>query len=224
MALPFAVWPPTPPTVPHGARAWCWGKFPKARIRWYCISVPLAPPPPPGARPLRTAPPPPLLRGRWAPERRKSPPRMSSGERPKGAAKGKQSDTEALCQPPLPTARAPGGQSVGREARARARAQLRGRREQGGGGGTLRGRCALRQPRAARNPTCTAEGVWGIIWGPFGGSTRTPARRGRRAHAAEAMGAPEVCLGILVGTRCSTQNKKIAARAPLHVRCVVAEC
>ena len=26
---------------------------------------------------------------------------MSSGERPIGAAKGKQSDTEALCQPPL---------------------------------------------------------------------------------------------------------------------------
>ena len=33
-------------------------------------------------------------------------PRMSSGERPIGAAKGKQSDTEALCQtpPPSPTA------------------------------------------------------------------------------------------------------------------------
>ena len=29
--------------------------------------------------------------------------RMSSGERPIGAAKGKQSDTEALCQPPPPT-------------------------------------------------------------------------------------------------------------------------
>ena len=28
---------------------------------------------------------------------------MSSGERPIGAAKGKQSDTEALCQPPPPT-------------------------------------------------------------------------------------------------------------------------
>ena len=28
--------------------------------------------------------------------------RMSSGESPIGAAKGKQSDTEALCQPPLP--------------------------------------------------------------------------------------------------------------------------
>ena len=27
---------------------------------------------------------------------------MSSGERPIGAAKGKQSDTEALCQPPPP--------------------------------------------------------------------------------------------------------------------------
>ena len=27
--------------------------------------------------------------------------RMSSGERPIGATKGKQSDTEALCQPPL---------------------------------------------------------------------------------------------------------------------------
>ena len=27
---------------------------------------------------------------------------MSSGERPIGAAKGKQSDTEALCQPPNP--------------------------------------------------------------------------------------------------------------------------
>ena len=29
---------------------------------------------------------------------------MSSGERPIGAAKGKQSDTEALCQPPLTVA------------------------------------------------------------------------------------------------------------------------
>ena len=28
--------------------------------------------------------------------------RMSGGERPIGAAKGKQSDTEALCQPPAP--------------------------------------------------------------------------------------------------------------------------
>ena len=28
--------------------------------------------------------------------------RMSSGERPIGAAKGKQSNTEALCQPPPP--------------------------------------------------------------------------------------------------------------------------
>ena len=27
---------------------------------------------------------------------------MSSGERPIGAAKGKRSDTEALCQPPPP--------------------------------------------------------------------------------------------------------------------------
>ena len=27
---------------------------------------------------------------------------MSGGERPIGAAKGKQSDTEALCQPPPP--------------------------------------------------------------------------------------------------------------------------
>ena len=27
---------------------------------------------------------------------------MSSGERPMGAAKGTQSDTEALCQPPPP--------------------------------------------------------------------------------------------------------------------------
>ena len=27
---------------------------------------------------------------------------MSSGERPKGAAKGKQPNTEALCQPPPP--------------------------------------------------------------------------------------------------------------------------
>ena len=31
--------------------------------------------------------------------------RMSSGERPMGAAKGKQSDTEALCQPPPPPSR-----------------------------------------------------------------------------------------------------------------------
>ena len=30
---------------------------------------------------------------------------MSSGERPIGAAKGKQSDTEALCQPPPPPSR-----------------------------------------------------------------------------------------------------------------------
>ena len=29
--------------------------------------------------------------------------RMSGGERPIGAAKGKQSDTEALCQPPSPS-------------------------------------------------------------------------------------------------------------------------
>ena len=28
---------------------------------------------------------------------------MSGGERPIGAAKGKQSDTEALCQPPPPS-------------------------------------------------------------------------------------------------------------------------
>ena len=34
--------------------------------------------------------------------------RMSSGERPIGAAKGKQSDTEALCQPPPPPAAPPG--------------------------------------------------------------------------------------------------------------------
>ena len=33
--------------------------------------------------------------------------RMSSGERPIGAAKGKQSDTEALCQPPPPPPRPP---------------------------------------------------------------------------------------------------------------------
>ena len=39
-----------------------------------------------------TTPPPPL------PQRV----RMSSGERPIGAAKGKQSDAEALCQPPPP--------------------------------------------------------------------------------------------------------------------------
>ena len=32
---------------------------------------------------------------------------MSSGERPIGAAKGKQSDTEALCQPPPPPDRPP---------------------------------------------------------------------------------------------------------------------
>ena len=31
--------------------------------------------------------------------------RMGSGERPIGAAKGKQSDTEALCQPPPPPPR-----------------------------------------------------------------------------------------------------------------------
>ena len=30
---------------------------------------------------------------------------MSSGERPIGAAKGKQSDTQALCQPPPPPVR-----------------------------------------------------------------------------------------------------------------------
>ena len=33
--------------------------------------------------------------------------RMSSGERPIGAARGKQSDTEALCQPPPPPVRPP---------------------------------------------------------------------------------------------------------------------
>ena len=38
------------------------------------------------------------IRTRWGPQRV----RMSSGERPIGAAKGKQSDTEALCQPPPP--------------------------------------------------------------------------------------------------------------------------
>ena len=32
---------------------------------------------------------------------------MSSGERPRGAAKGKQSDTEALCQPPPPQTKGP---------------------------------------------------------------------------------------------------------------------
>ena len=35
--------------------------------------------------------------------------RMSSGERPIGAVKGKQSDTEALCQPPPPPTRPGGG-------------------------------------------------------------------------------------------------------------------
>ena len=35
--------------------------------------------------------------------------RMSSGERPIGAAKGKQSDTEALCQPPPPPPGRQGG-------------------------------------------------------------------------------------------------------------------
>ena len=35
--------------------------------------------------------------------------RMSSGERPIGATKGKQSDTEALCQPPPPPAEKNGG-------------------------------------------------------------------------------------------------------------------
>ena len=34
---------------------------------------------------------------------------MSSGERPIGAAKGKQSDTEALCQPPAPPLPSLGG-------------------------------------------------------------------------------------------------------------------
>ena len=34
--------------------------------------------------------------------------RMSGGERPIGAAKGKQSDTEALCQPPPPSSAARG--------------------------------------------------------------------------------------------------------------------
>ena len=33
--------------------------------------------------------------------------RMSGGERPIGAAKGKQPDAEALCQPPLQTPRPP---------------------------------------------------------------------------------------------------------------------
>ena len=37
---------------------------------------------------------------------------MSSGERPMGAAKGKQSDTEALCHPPPPPKRAPEGEQT----------------------------------------------------------------------------------------------------------------
>ena len=37
---------------------------------------------------------------------------MGSGERPIGAAKGKQSDTEALCQPPPPPDRDSGPQRV----------------------------------------------------------------------------------------------------------------
>ena len=44
----------------------------------------------------RASPPPPKTRS--GPQRV----RMSGGERPIGAAKGKQSDTEALCQPPPP--------------------------------------------------------------------------------------------------------------------------
>ena len=43
-------------------------------------------------------PPPPQTKTRLGPQRV----RMSSGERPIGAAKGKQSHTEALCQPPPP--------------------------------------------------------------------------------------------------------------------------
>ena len=46
---------------------------------------------------------------RWDPQRV----RMSSGERPIGAAKGKQSDTEALATPPLLQVGKPGGQRVG---------------------------------------------------------------------------------------------------------------
>ena len=50
-------------------------------------------------------PPPPSSRGQPHATKTRSDPRrvrMSSGERPIGAAKGKQSDTEALCQPPPP--------------------------------------------------------------------------------------------------------------------------
>ena len=42
--------------------------------------------------------------------------RMSSGERPMGAVNGKQSDTEALCKPPLP----PKARGMGQGSRGRA--------------------------------------------------------------------------------------------------------
>ena len=60
---------------------------------WVCqqsvVGGSLNPPPPPSVDTTKT---------RSGPQRV----RMSSGERPMGAAKGKQSDTEALCQPPPP--------------------------------------------------------------------------------------------------------------------------
>ena len=45
--------------------------------------------------------------------------RMSSGERPIGAAKGKQPDTEALCQPPPPPSWVPllGGVEEGQKSK-----------------------------------------------------------------------------------------------------------
>ena len=45
--------------------------------------------------------------------------RMSSGERPIGAAKGKQPDTEALCHPPPPPERVCRGCRIGHQARLR---------------------------------------------------------------------------------------------------------
>ena len=68
--------------------------------------------------------------------------RMSSGERPIGAAKGKQSDTEALCQPPphyIPPCGTPNGRSCMTVVLRRCDSSRRGAWGHGGRCGTLNG-------------------------------------------------------------------------------------
>ena len=106
-------------------------RAPAARTPLHCVypphplcDDPLLPPPPRATAPSPGRPTPGVVkqdkssRGSVDTTKTRSDPqrvRMSSGERPIGAAKGKQSDTEALCQPPpppsgerLPSAGAPG--------------------------------------------------------------------------------------------------------------------